>query len=285
MLRVLQPPRVLCFVPLVAIADSCSTAVCCSSVVTFSACAIWDSACIGTTFSDEQTYCCPLSTSAVQHVSIGSGYTNKCVAPASAARCSMTSMQPSFTGTLYKMCEGGTSAGVACEPDFSVPAQLFTSRRKCCATSPPIWVGIGFYPLAGCSAPQTCASANSAVAAVVVDGGWTSWSVCSASCGGGTQTRSCSAPQRTQYGRPCNGSSWYDPVDSTVQQRECNTQSCVTPAGPSAAKPNENTFSQGGAFRGWTGGSCTGSEAFSTAFSAGDCINIPTGGSIQVSTV
>ena len=51
-----------------------------------------------------------------------------------------------------------------------------------------------------------------------VDGGWTGWSLCSVSCGGGTQTRSCTNPAPSCGGADCVGSS----------SQLCNTQSCIT---------------------------------------------------------
>ena len=49
-----------------------------------------------------------------------------------------------------------------------------------------------------------------------VDGGWSSWSSCSTSCGGGTQTRTCTNPSPSCGGSSCSGSS----------SQSCNTQAC-----------------------------------------------------------
>lgn len=51
---------------------------------------------------------------------------------------------------------------------------------------------------------------------IPVDGGWSEWSECSATCGGGTQTRTCTNPAPANGGASCEGSS----------SQECNTQSC-----------------------------------------------------------
>ncbi|XP_009996158.1 PREDICTED: hemicentin-1 [Chaetura pelagica] len=59
-------------------------------------------------------------------------------------------------------------------------------------------------------------------------GQWQTWSPCSASCGGGEQTRRrlCSNPAPLNRGRPCPGDS--------SQISRCNTQAC--PGGPARAK-------------------------------------------------
>jgi len=47
---------------------------------------------------------------------------------------------------------------------------------------------------------------------------------------------------------------------------------------------NMNALSQGGTYQGWFGSTtCTGTAAYVTSFSAGDCINLPTGSSVRVS--
>lgn len=50
------------------------------------------------------------------------------------------------------------------------------------------------------------------------DGGWSEWSECSAICGGGIQTRTCTNPAPLYGGKSCEGES----------QQECNVDSCLT---------------------------------------------------------
>jgi hypothetical protein len=52
-----------------------------------------------------------------------------------------------------------------------------------------------------------------------IDGGWSAWSTCSATCGGGTQQRSCSNPVASGGGADCTGAS----------SQACNTNSCSDP--------------------------------------------------------
>jgi hypothetical protein len=63
------------------------------------------------------------------------------------------------------------------------------------------------------------ASVTVSVAPPPVNGGWSSWGSCSASCGGGTQTRTCTNPAPANGGAYCSGAS----------TQSCNTQLCPAP--------------------------------------------------------
>ena len=70
----------------------------------------------------------------------------------------------------------------------------------------------------------SCDSAkNNVTEELPIDGGWAwgEWSSCSASCGGGTQSRSatCTNPAPANGGANCTG--------SNIETRDCNTQACV----------------------------------------------------------
>merc|ERR1712055_364925 len=52
-----------------------------------------------------------------------------------------------------------------------------------------------------------------------VNGGWTSWTSCSKTCGPGRETRTCTNPTPANGGSDCPGSS----------SKTCNTQQCPGP--------------------------------------------------------
>ncbi len=69
-----------------------------------------------------------------------------------------------------------------------------------------------------CQANETCSScpADCEACPLPVNGGWSSWSTCSLTCGGGTQTRTCTNPLPANVGAVCSGPS----------TQTCNTQAC-----------------------------------------------------------
>ena len=149
-----------------------------------------------------------------------------CVAPVAVPQCSNlpTPGSATFSGNLYTPCSGGLAI---CMAAYSTPMRNEMSRR-CCKSTTPIWVGLdNRYPVAGCSTPQTCTTGGSPTPLLtnVAHGGFTGWSACSATCGVGSQTRSCTAPQRSEYGKPCD-SSVTNEVYGAIYTQACNTQSC-----------------------------------------------------------
>jgi hypothetical protein len=67
-------------------------------------------------------------------------------------------------------------------------------------------------PADAIASPQPTTEAKS----TPVDGGWSEWGPCSASCGAGTQTRSCDSPAPAHGGLRCDGDS----------SRACNADPC-----------------------------------------------------------
>lgn len=68
--------------------------------------------------------------------------------------------------------------------------------------------------LKNCAATAPCGGLDP------INGGWSVWSNCSATCGGGTQTRTCTNPA------PANGGANCSKIDGGNDWRFCNTQSC-----------------------------------------------------------
>lgn len=68
---------------------------------------------------------------------------------------------------------------------------------------------------------------NVIVAEPPVDGGWSDWGACSASCGGGTQTRSCTNPPPSGGGNSCSGN----------DSQSCNNQACAAPVNGACSIP------------------------------------------------
>jgi len=62
------------------------------------------------------------------------------------------------------------------------------------------------------------------------DGGWSSWSACSAKCNGGTRTRTCTAPEPRGAGKQCDDPSHLvygtAAADDLLSTEECNTAAC-----------------------------------------------------------
>ena len=88
-----------------------------------------------------------------------------------------------------------------------------------------------------------------------VDGGWSGWSACSASCSGGTQTRSCTNPVPANDGADCGG-----PVSQA-----CNIQACA-PTATLSASPSiiDSGESSTLAWNSTYATSCTAAGGFST---------------------
>jgi hypothetical protein len=89
-----------------------------------------------------------------------------------------------------------------------------------------------------------------------VDGVWTAWSTCSATCGGGSSTRSCSAPAPSRGGAACIGDS----------SQACNTQACS--AGGGGSNSDSGSTSTGSQPAPQPGTSSTGSSASGSTYAA-----------------
>lgn len=68
-----------------------------------------------------------------------------------------------------------------------------------------------------------------------INGGWSDWSACSKSCGGGTQSRTCTNPAPANGGADCSN------LDRGIATRACNTQICIVDPVITACTPNTAT--------------------------------------------
>ena len=75
-----------------------------------------------------------------------------------------------------------------------------------------------------CTGAADCPGGTCNFSCSPVNGGWSGWSACSVSCGGGTQTRTCDNPAPSCGGANCSGSS----------SQACNTSCCSDGAGCTA---------------------------------------------------
>ncbi len=107
----------------------------------------------------------------------------------------------------YTRCDGEWSAWSACSATCGGGTQTRT-----CTNPAPLNGG------ANCVGPSSQAC-NTQACPAPVNGGWSDWSACSVTCGGGTQTRTCTNPAPANGGAPCSGAS----------SQACNTQACCSP--------------------------------------------------------
>ena len=73
---------------------------------------------------------------------------------------------------------------------------------------------------AACVGPSTQACNTDACPVVPVDGGWTDFGACSATCGGGIRVRTCTKPVLANGGADCSG----------ANSQACNTEACGNPS-------------------------------------------------------
>lgn len=108
-----------------------------------------------------------------------------------------------------------------------------------------------------------------------VNGGWSGWSNCSASCGGGTQTRSCTNPAPSGGGASCSGAS----------SQACNTQACPINGGWSGWSSCDAACGGGQQYRSCTNPTPSGGGANCSGALSQDCnTQACTSGVISVSS-
>lgn len=100
-----------------------------------------------------------------------------------------------------------------------------------------------------------------------VNGGWTAWGACSVTCGGGTQSRTCTNPSPANGGADCTGSS----------TQNCNTQACPGPGSSGC----DSSCGKGVCGYKNTDGSCTTDNSCCHRTCSGTSCNTVAGGGVN----
>jgi len=135
-------------------------------------------------------------------------------------------------GTCSATCGGGTQTRTCTnpEPQFGGLECVGESERTCsdwpCTETCPTSCGYqgGTVP-DGQGGFLTC----DATTPCPIDGGWSQWDTCSATCGGGTQNRTCTNPAPQYGGADCDGDA----------SQSCNTEACAPTCGDGTCNGDE----------------------------------------------
>ncbi len=160
-----------------------------------------------------------------------SGYVYSCSSTSSPQKSGSVTVSPTVTTTYSYSCTnpngtttgratltvGGTAAS-SCGVAPGTPCTGATSAANVCGQT-----NSGSAGVTSCSGTNVvcsgAAGAQPSDTSCLVDGGWSAWGSCSASCGGGNQSRTCTNPAPAYGGADCTG----------VNDEPCNTQACVGP--------------------------------------------------------
>lgn len=136
----------------------------------------------------------------------------------------LVSQNPLFPQNYYYQSDGASYRLYAKLENCNDPqAKAGTTGTNCAVDSVDYNYCIG--PNGPCSIGEDIAALPnlaSLPAPAPINGGWSAWSACSATCGGGTQTRTCTNPAPANGGATCSGYS----------SQTCNIQACPDSAPP-----------------------------------------------------
>jgi len=149
-----------------------------------------------------------------KYVVIGLGILGFIILAILVRKYSTSSTQPPLTNSIS--VDGGWSDWSACSESCGGGSQ----NRTCTNPAPSNGGSICTGDHTQSCNTQDCSGNNP----IPVDGGWTTWSTCSAPCGGGSQTRTCTNPIPSGNGKLCPS------TDPSTQS--CNTQACIAPIVP-----------------------------------------------------
>ena len=126
----------------------------------------------------------------------------------------------------HKVVEGGQRLGLAATLRLSMVARIAKDQRTKRATPSIVQVRANRYRhaavkhnynhLLGIWLGSTTLCSHHVAHVCAVDGGWSNWTACSQTCGGGTHSRNCTNPSPRYGGKNCTGPS----------EEQCHAEHC-----------------------------------------------------------